>query len=67
MFTFYYIKLDSRDREIQRLNVLLSGGRPPIALAKDCCFRGVNNLQEDVQTLQKEKTNIQAQLRGKLI
>lgn len=55
-------QLESRDREIGRLNTLLIGGRPVAALGRDCCYRGVDNLQEDVKNLQKEKCAIKAQL-----
>lgn len=54
--------MDSRDREIGRLNSLLVGGRPSSALAKDCCYRGVGTLTEDMQELQKEKSKLQQQL-----
>lgn len=54
--------MGSRDREISRLNQLLIGGRPLSALAKDCCYRGVGALSEDMQELQKEKARLQQQL-----
>ncbi|CAD7005617.1 unnamed protein product [Ceratitis capitata] len=53
---FYKRKIESRDREIRRLNELLSGGRPPAALAKDCCFKDVRGLSEDIELLQREKS-----------
>lgn len=58
----YKKQLDSRDREINRLNSLLIGGRPASALAKDCCYRGVGSLTEDVEQLQTEKSKIQLKL-----
>lgn len=54
------LKLESRNREISRLNQLLAGGRPISALAKDCCYRDISSLAEDVQLLQREKSKIQA-------
>ncbi|XP_036214031.2 centrosomal protein of 135 kDa [Bactrocera oleae] len=53
---FYKRKIESRDREIRRLNELLTGGRPPAALAKDCCFKDVRGMSEDIEHLQREKT-----------
>ncbi|XP_050335974.1 centrosomal protein of 135 kDa isoform X1 [Bactrocera neohumeralis] len=53
---FYKRKIESRDREIRRLNELLTGGRPPAALAKDCCFKDVRGMSEDIENLQREKT-----------
>ncbi|XP_036326953.1 centrosomal protein of 135 kDa-like [Rhagoletis pomonella] len=53
---FYKRKIESRDREIRRLNDLLIGGRPPAALAKDCCFKDVRGLSEDIELLQREKS-----------
>lgn len=44
------------------MNNLLVGGRPSSALAKDCCYRGVGSLTEDVEMLQKEKSKMQTQL-----
>lgn len=41
----------------------MTGGRPATALAKDCCFKGVGNLTEDVKNLQKDKIMLQNQLR----
>lgn len=42
------------------MNHLLVGGRPPLALAKDCCYRGVSSLTDDIQELQREKSKVQA-------
>lgn len=58
----YKKQLASRDREISRLNNLLIGGRPPSALAKDCCYRGVGTLTEDMEEMQREKSKLQQQL-----
>lgn len=68
MFVYYLTKMyafqiDSRDREITRLNHLLTGGRPASALGKDCCYRDVNHLADDIDVLQKEKLALQAQLK----
>lgn len=41
---------------------MLSGGRPTAALGKDCCYRGVGALSNDVATLQKQKVALQADL-----
>lgn len=57
-------QIDSRDREIVRLNSMLIGGRPPAALGKDCCYKGVGTLSKDVATLQKQKVSLQADLRA---
>lgn len=57
-----YFQIKSRDREIKRLNSLLIGGRPPSALAKDCCYRDVGSLTEDIDTLQKQKSKLQMNL-----
>ncbi|XP_037909139.1 centrosomal protein of 135 kDa isoform X2 [Hermetia illucens] len=51
-------KLERRDREINRLNDLLCGGRPADALAKDCCYKNIGTLSEDVEDLQKEKAEL---------
>ncbi|XP_058066585.1 centrosomal protein of 135 kDa [Anopheles bellator] len=55
-------QIDFRDREIHRLSVLFAGGRPAAALAKDCCYRGVDVLGQDVETLQQEKLSLQQKL-----
>ncbi|KFB46792.1 AGAP010985-PA-like protein [Anopheles sinensis] len=55
-------QVNSRDREIQRLGALFAGGRPAAALAKDCCYRGVDVLGHDVETLQQEKVALQQKL-----
>jgi centrosomal protein CEP135 len=51
-----------KDREIQRLNCLLVGGRPASALAKDCCYKDVSKITEDVSVLQRDKIKLQAKL-----
>lgn len=43
------------------MNQLLVGGRPLAALEKDCCYRGIRTLADDVEQLQKEKSKIQAE------
>lgn len=48
-------RVESRDREITRLNELMKGGRPPAALARDCCYKNYGALSEDVELLQQEK------------
>lgn len=40
------------------MNQLLSGGRPVLALAKDCCYRDISSLAEDLQLLQAQKAQI---------
>lgn len=42
------------------MNQLLCGGRPISALTKDCCYRDISSLAEDVHQLQREKSKIQA-------
>lgn len=39
---------------------MLAGGRPVYTLAKDCCFRDVNSLVEDLQRLQQQKSQCEA-------
>lgn len=43
------------------MNQLLVGGRPLAALEKDCCYRGVRTLTDDIEQLQNEKSKIQAE------
>lgn len=59
---FYKRKVESRNREIRRLNDLLAGGRPPAALAKDCCYKEVGALSQDIDMLQREKSELMAQV-----
>lgn len=40
---------------------MLTGGRPTTALAKDCCYRGISTLTDDVERLQREKSEMQAE------
>lgn len=51
-----------KDREIQRLNCLFIGGRPASALAKDCCYKDVSKITEDVSVLQRDKIELQRKL-----
>lgn len=60
---FYKRKVDSRNREIRRLNDMLAGGRPPAALAKDCCYKEVGALSQDIDLLQREKSELMLQVR----
>ncbi|KAM7355583.1 centrosomal protein 135kDa isoform 2-T2 [Cochliomyia hominivorax] len=60
---FYQKKIEARDREILRLNDLLSGGRPPAALARDCCYKNFNTLNEDIDLLQREKMDSLTKMR----
>ncbi|XP_061400602.1 centrosomal protein of 135 kDa [Musca vetustissima] len=60
---FYQKKIESRDREISRLNDLLSGGRPPAALARDCCYKNIGNITEDLDMLQREKMDCLTRMR----
>lgn len=53
-------QIESRNREISRLNQLLAGGRPIAAIAKDCCYRDIGSLTKDVQELQCQKSQIEA-------
>lgn len=39
---------------------MLAGGRPPIALAKDCCYRDISTLAEDIQRMQRQKSELEA-------
>ncbi|XP_037806240.1 centrosomal protein of 135 kDa [Lucilia sericata] len=60
---FYQKKIEARDREILRLNDLLAGGRPPAALARDCCYKNFNTLNEDIDLLQREKMDSLTRMR----
>ncbi|XP_055695136.1 centrosomal protein of 135 kDa-like isoform X1 [Lutzomyia longipalpis] len=60
-------QIESRDREIERLGSLLSGGRPVTTLARDCCFRGVGSMAEDVEILQKQKCDLKKELNEALV
>lgn len=51
-----------KEREIQRLNCLLIGGRPVTALGKDCCYKDVTKITEDVSILQRDKIDLQKKL-----
>lgn len=39
---------------------MLSGGRPVTALAKDCCYRDISSLAEDLKQLQRQKSQCEA-------
>ncbi|XP_017019530.1 centrosomal protein of 135 kDa isoform X2 [Drosophila kikkawai] len=60
---FYKRKVEARNREIRRLNDMLTGGRPPAALAKDCCYKDVGALSQDIDLLQREKSELMLQVR----
>ncbi|XP_017112554.1 centrosomal protein of 135 kDa [Drosophila elegans] len=60
---FYKRKVEARNREISRLNDMLAGGRPPAALAKDCCYKEVGALSQDIDLLQREKSDLMLQVR----
>ncbi|KAG5678612.1 hypothetical protein PVAND_008273 [Polypedilum vanderplanki] len=51
-----------KEREIQRLSCLFVGGRPVNALAKDCCYKDVSKITEDISVLQREKIELTAKL-----
>lgn len=57
-------RVESRDREISRLNELMKGGRPPAALARDCCYKNYGALSEDVELLQREKYENHTKIRN---
>lgn len=46
--------MESRDNEIARLHKQLTGGRPAAALGRDCCYRGIDTLTEDMKLLQQQ-------------
>lgn len=46
--------MESRDNEISRLHKQLTGGRPVAALGRDCCYRGIDTLTEDMKLIQKQ-------------
>uniref|UniRef100_A0A1A9Z8Z3 Centrosomal protein of 135 kDa n=1 Tax=Glossina pallidipes TaxID=7398 RepID=A0A1A9Z8Z3_GLOPL len=60
---FYRNKIEAREREISRLNELLSGGRAPNILARECCYKNVGSLNEDINLLQREKLESLARIR----
>ncbi|XP_037880211.1 centrosomal protein of 135 kDa isoform X2 [Glossina fuscipes] len=60
---FYRNKIEAREREILRLNELLSGGRAPNILARECCYKNVGSLNEDIDLLQREKLESLARIR----
>ncbi|XP_026833676.1 centrosomal protein of 135 kDa isoform X2 [Drosophila erecta] len=60
---FFKRKVEARNREIRRLNDMLAGGRPPAALAKDCCYKDVGALSQDIDLLQREKSDLMLQVR----
>ena len=41
---------------------MFSGGRPVAALAKDCCYKNVARITEDVELLQRDKVELQKKL-----
>lgn len=51
-----------KEREIQRLSSLFVGGRPVRALARDCCYKDVSKITEDISLLQREKIELTAKL-----
>lgn len=53
---------EEKDQEIERLQCLFVGGRPLTALAKDCCYKDVSKITEDVGLLQKNKLDLQMKL-----
>lgn len=55
-----------KDREIQRLNCLLVGGRPVTALGRDCCYKDVSKITEDISLLQGDKIDLQKKLNDQL-
>ncbi|EDW41545.1 GM25508 [Drosophila sechellia] len=42
---------------------MLAGGRPLGALAKDCCYKDVGALSQDIDLLQREKSDLMMQVR----
>lgn len=46
---------------------MLIGGRPVSALGKDCCYRGIGKLSDDVDALQREKIALQKQLKENVL
>lgn len=60
---FFKRKVEARNREIRRLNDMLAGGRPLAALAKDCCYKDVGALSQDIDLLQREKSDLMMQVR----
>lgn len=51
-----------KDREIQRLTCLFVGGRPVNALVKDCCYKDVSKLTDDINHLQHQKIELTTKL-----
>ncbi|KAF2883200.1 hypothetical protein ILUMI_22975 [Ignelater luminosus] len=63
----YKNQLNNRDREIERLNKMLEGGRPIHALNKDCCYRDAEGkiclMQKEISSLEKEKLELENRLK----
>lgn len=51
-----------KEREIKRLSCLFIGGRTATALAKDCCYKDVSKISDDLSLLQREKIDTTAKL-----
>lgn len=41
----------------------MAGGRPPAALARDCCYKNFSTLNEDIDLLQREKMDSLTRMR----
>lgn len=55
-------QLESRDNEISRLHKQFAGGRPAAALGRDCCYRGIDTLTEDMKLLQQQLIDTKKEL-----
>lgn len=68
IFIFFIIiqQLESRDNEISRLHKQLTGGRPVAALGRDCCYRGIDTLTEDMKLLQQQLIATKKELKESL-
>ncbi|RZC37719.1 centrosomal protein of 135 kDa [Asbolus verrucosus] len=62
-------QLNSRDKEIRRLNGLLEGGRPLHAIKKDCCCNkdliseGASAIQDELSKMSQEKQILENRLK----
>ncbi|XP_066149970.1 centrosomal protein of 135 kDa isoform X2 [Euwallacea fornicatus] len=65
--TYLKNQVETRDKEVERLHLLLEGGRPYEAVTKDCCYKNIDNqmtsLQDEITRLNAERNNLQAQLK----
>ncbi|XP_025835100.1 centrosomal protein of 135 kDa isoform X2 [Agrilus planipennis] len=71
MIKCYKQQVRCREKEIERLQCMLEGGRPADALVKDCCYKDaeekLEKLQDELCQLKKEKMDLEEHLRESVI